>query len=121
VEFTLLFIKLFFYGLKLTAPILSFLALIIVILGQISGKRESWSPAEALYWSFITATTVGYGDIRPLQRVSRFLSVMIAFCGVIFTGILVAVAITATTYSIKSRHSEPELRQIIEQIEQFDD
>jgi len=44
--------------------------------------------------------------------------VLIAFCGVIFSGIPVAVAITATTYSIQSHHDESELRQIIER---FDD
>jgi voltage-gated potassium channel len=112
VEFTLLFLELFFYGLKLTAPILAFLALIIVILGQIAGRRESWSRLDALYWTFITATTVGYGDYRPLDSVSRILSVLIAFCGVIFTGILVAVAITATTQSIKTQIDASELQYI---------
>jgi len=67
-EFTLLFIKLFFYGPELTAPILLFLVLVIVILGQVAGRRESWSRGDALYRTFVTATTVSYGDIRPLAR-----------------------------------------------------
>jgi voltage-gated potassium channel len=54
-----------------------------------------------LYWAFITATTVGYGDIRPKGRLSRFLSVMIAFVGLIFTGIMVSVAVEVTSYSFK--------------------
>lgn len=116
-EFTLLFIKLFCYGLELTAPILLFLVLVIVILGQVAGRRESRGRGDALYWTLITATTVGYGDIRPLAPASRILSVLIAFCGVIFSGILVAVAITATTYSIQSHHDESELRQIIERLD----
>ena len=116
-EFTLQFIKLFFYGLELTAPILSFLVLIIVVLGQLAGKQESWSRAEALYWTFITATTVGYGDFRPMARASRALAVLIAFCGLIFTGILVAVAITATTYSIQSHYGDAELPQMIERLD----
>lgn len=120
-EFTLLFLKLFFYGLKLTAPILSFLVAVIVILGQIAGKQESWGRSEALYWTFITATTVGYGDFRPLQRLSRFLSVMIAFCGVIFTGILVAVAISATTYSLQNQYDLSNLKSVVESIESDND
>lgn len=116
-EFTLLFLRMFLYGLQLTAPILVFLAVLIVILGQVAGRRESWSGLDALYWTFITATTVGYGDYRPLAAASRILSVLIAFCGVIFTGILVAVAITATTFAIQNQHDPSELKQMFEQID----
>ena len=114
-EFTLLFLKLFYYGLLLTAPILTFLALIVIGLGQIAGQRESWSRGEALYWSFVTATTVGYGDFRPLHGLSRLLSILIAFCGVIFTGIMVAIAITSTTRALESKYDFSQLEHIIEQ------
>ena len=116
-EFTLLFLKLFVYGLELAAPILLLLLTVIVVLGLISGRHESWSRGEALYWSFITATTVGYGDIRPGRRLSRVLAVIIAFCGLMFTGILVALAISAATFSIESKHNLPEIKHIIEQID----
>lgn len=112
--YTLLFLELFYIGLKLTAPILLFLALVITGLGQVTGRRESWSRGEALYWAFVTATTVGYGDFRPLQGISRILSILIALCGVVFTGIIVAIAITATTDSIKSQIPPEELQKIIE-------
>lgn len=113
-EFTLLFLKLFYYGLLLTAPILIFLALVVIALGQIVGRQESWKPDEALYWSFITATTVGYGDYRPLRGLSRLLAVLIAFCGVIFTGILVSIAIASTTYVLESKYDFSNLEQVIE-------
>ena len=114
-EFTLIFIRLFYYGLLLTAPILFLLAMIVIVLGQIAGRRESWSPGEALYWSFVTATTVGYGDYRPLGGLSRLLSILIAFSGVIFTGILVAIAITATTQALESQYDFSELEKRIEE------
>jgi hypothetical protein len=50
-------------------------------------------------YTFITATRVGYGYIRPLKPVSRILSVLIALIGVTFTGIIVAMAINAATKS----------------------
>jgi Ion channel len=44
-----------------------------------------------------TATTIGYGDIRPTKRSSKFLSIFIGFAGLKFSGILVAVAVHAAT------------------------
>ena len=61
------------------------------------GRREGWSRLEALYWEFITAATIGYGDFRPTKRVSRVLAVLIGFLGLILSGIIFAVAIEATT------------------------
>jgi voltage-gated potassium channel len=73
------------------------IALVITLLGQIVGRRESWKRFDALYWAFITATTVGYGDIRPMSRLSKGLSVIIALVGMIFTGIMVALAVNSVS------------------------
>ncbi len=114
-EFTFQFIEYFYYGLNLAAPLLIFLALVIVLLGQIVGQRESWSRFDSLYWSFITATTVGYGDIRPLQKLSKTISVLIALTGMIFTGIIVALALNAASISFTSEHEGIDPRSAIEQ------
>ena len=116
VEFTFQFIKFFIYGIGLAAPLLISLALLIIILGQIVGARESWARFDSLYWAFITATTVGYGDIRPLAPLSKSLSVLIALTGIIFTGIIVALAINAATISFKSLHDIAEVKSSIEAI-----
>ncbi len=115
-EFTFQFIKLFFYGLGLTAPLLISLVLMITLLGQIVGARESWDRFDSLYWAFITATTVGYGDIRPLARLSKSLAVLIALTGIIFTGIMVAVAINAATISFKNMNDIAEVKARVEAI-----
>ena len=83
-------------------PLLVFLIFIIIVVGQIVGKRESWNRFDALYWSFITATTVGYGDIRPTRKLSKVLSILIAFVGLVFTGIVVALAINAASIAFSS-------------------
>ena len=98
-DFTFSFLKTFLYGLYFTAPLLLLILLTTIFLGQIVGHIESWKRFDALYWSFITATTVGYGDIRPTYRTSKVLSVLIALTGLIFTGIIVAIAVRSATYA----------------------
>jgi len=114
VQFTFQFIKFFFHGLDLAAPLLIFLALLIIIMGQVVGKRESWGRFDSLYWSFITATTVGYGDIRPLLKLSKTLSILIALTGMIFTGIVVALAINAASLSFAQENEGMEPKSAIE-------
>jgi hypothetical protein len=42
------------------------------------------------YFSFVTLTTLGYGDIQPLSPLARSLAIAESVSGVLFTGILVA-------------------------------
>jgi voltage-gated potassium channel len=93
--------------------LLAFLALIILLLGLIVGAIESWPRFDSVYWAFITATTVGYGDIRPKLRVSRMLSILIALIGLTFTGILVALAIDAATLSFSVVKNQVEPPQVL--------
>lgn len=115
-EFTFTFIKLFIYGLSLAAPLLVFLVLFIILLGQIVGVRESWTKFDAAYWAFITATTVGYGDIRPMKPVSKTLSILIALVGMIFTGIMVALAINAANTAFGSIADIDSVKENIQQL-----
>ena len=105
-EFTLDFIQIFFWVIYLVSPLLLFLSLVIVTLGQLVSRIEKWSRFDAIYWSFITATTVGYGDFRPLKKASRVLSVLIAFVGVMFTGIIIAVTLNAASIAFEKHVDE---------------
>jgi len=97
---TVTFLRHFGLGLGITFPLLLSLAILITLLGQIAGKKEGWSRVESFYWSFITATTVGYGDIRPIDRTARVLAIIIAFLGLLLSGIIVAVAVHATNLAL---------------------
>ena len=59
--------------------------------GNYSGSRGSGlSPSDAYYLSFMTLTTVGYGDIVPVSRVARMLAVLEAVLGMFYGTIIVA-------------------------------
>ena len=96
-KFTLTFLSLLLKGLILFAPLLSFMIFAIVALSLLVGRIEKWAHFDAIYWGFITALTVGYGDIKPTKKSSRIFSIFIAACGIIMSGILVALSVEAAS------------------------
>jgi voltage-gated potassium channel len=115
-EFTITFIKLFFAVLGLISPILLFLCLVIITLGLVAGRREGWSIFNSLYWAFITAFTVGYGDIRPLKNAPKVIAVAIAWAGIMFTGVIVAVTVASTQEAVKSHVDPAAIKQELDDI-----
>jgi len=113
-DFTFNYLQMFYLGLTLAAPLLVLSVLLIIGLGIIVGLRESWGRYDSIYWAFINATTVGYGDIRPLRLVSKALSILIALIGMIFTGLLVALAINAATKAMGNEDQLIALKACIE-------
>jgi hypothetical protein len=54
-------------GLYITWPVLSGILVIEVVLGLLIGVIEGWPVGDAVYFSFVTGLTIGYGDIVPRQ------------------------------------------------------
>ena len=96
-QFTYEFINTFFLGLVYASPILLFLILLIALIGQSIGKREGWSRVDSLYYAFITATTVGYGDFRPENNYGKLFAILIALLGLVLTGIIVSIGVKAAS------------------------
>lgn len=91
--FTLSFLNLFAIALQLLMPLLLTFITLIMVLGQIVARLERWPGFDGVYWACITATTVGYGDIKPQRKASRILAILIALLGILLTGIVLAAAI----------------------------
>lgn len=53
-------------------------------------RIEAGGSMEAIYYSFATLTTLGYGDIVPTSRVSRLFAVFEAVTGQLYLTVLVA-------------------------------
>jgi voltage-gated potassium channel len=60
--------------------------------------------ATAIYFSFVTITTLGYGDISPAMPLARFLVFMEAIIGVFYMAILVASLIGVSLADRDTKH-----------------
>lgn len=76
-------------------PILSGILVLMAGLGLLIGRIEDWRISDALYFTFVTGLTIGYGDLTPRHLSSRMLALAIGFAGIVLTGLVAAVAVQA--------------------------
>ena len=68
------FLIAFGHAVYVTWPVLSTILAVQVALGLLIGFVEGWSFGDALYFTFVTGLTIGYGDIVPRQALTRALA-----------------------------------------------
>ena len=85
----------FFLALWKINAIIFWLFVILVVDAAAIAFFEKIPFADALYFSFITGLTIGYGDIVPVTPIGRIIAILIGIQGLIITGIIVAVAVFA--------------------------
>ena len=76
-------------------PVLSIILAIQVALGLLIGFVEGWSVGDAIYFTFVTGLTIGYGDIVPRQALARALAIGIGLSGLFLTGLIAGIAVYA--------------------------
>jgi voltage-gated potassium channel len=52
--------------------------------------KQSMNGFNGFYFSFITLSTVGYGDITPVSRIARWLAALEAMTGLLYVAVLIA-------------------------------
>ncbi|WP_151524149.1 potassium channel family protein [Serinicoccus kebangsaanensis] len=67
---------------------ISSLAVLNAERGEPGASIETWQ--DALWWSFVTVTTVGYGDYAPVTAEGRLFAVGLMLCGIALLGIVTA-------------------------------
>ena len=56
---------------------------------------EKISFADALYITFVTGLTIGYGDIAPVTLIGRVVAILTGLLGILINGLIAAVAVYA--------------------------
>ena len=78
-------------------------AMLYLFVGFIEPKAYQLSTGKtldgfnALYFSFVTLTTIGYGDISPVAPIARMLAILEAVTGILFPAVLIARLVTMYT------------------------
>jgi hypothetical protein len=62
----------------------------MLVPGSFAGPAELTNVSGWAYYSFVTLTTVGYGDITPVSQVARTLSIAEALTGQLYLAVLIA-------------------------------
>ncbi|HEY9359510.1 MAG TPA: potassium channel family protein [Xanthobacteraceae bacterium] len=76
-------------------PVLSIILVFQVALGLLIGFVEGWPVGDALYFTFVTGLTIGYGDLVPRQALARALAIGVGALGVFLTGLIAGIAVYA--------------------------
>lgn len=95
--------------------VLSTVLIILVISASLMYNIEKEIKPEAFpnigaafWWALATLTTIGYGDIVPLTSWGRFLSGIIAFCGIAIVALPTGILSAAFTEKISEQKKSEE-------------
>jgi hypothetical protein len=92
--------------LRVVSPIASLLVGVQLVLGLAVSVLERWPILDAVYFTFVTGLTIGYGDLVPKRLLSRMIAILIGLTGILLTGLVAAVGVralqAATTEPVES-------------------
>lgn len=85
----------------------------IVVAGYLIAGIDSGikSPAEGVWWAWVTATTVGYGDIVPISNQGRVLGGVLILLGV---GLLSLITANISVYFLSQSKPASDQQRLIE-------
>lgn len=83
------------------------LFLLIVIGGCVFSRVEPMNFWNGQYLAFVTALTIGYGDLAPHTPAGRLTSIVLGLIGMVAVGLVVGAASVAVrrTFEIEREHS----------------
>jgi voltage-gated potassium channel len=98
-------------------------AVAVVLMGALGmfaverGQNHSVSSfGDALWWSVVTATTVGYGDLSPVTTEGRFIAVLLMLTGIGVIGVFTA-TVASMFFEDDREDSAPDVHERLDHLE----
>ncbi len=86
--------------------VLVVLVLLIAIGGWVLARVESLGFWDGQYLAFVTALTIGYGDLSPSDPLGKIICIALGMIGMVWMGLIVGVATAAVERSVAESPSE---------------
>ena len=91
------------HAIHITWPVLSAILAMQIAMGLLIGFVEGWPVGDAVYFTFVTGLTIGYGDIVPRQGLTRALAIGVGVSGLFLTGLIAGIAVYAMRTALGDR------------------
>ena len=83
------------------------------------GARQAGAD-DGLWWAWISATTVGYGDIYPVTSAGRLLAACTVLVGIVFVALFTALIVEALVASRVGAALERDVEQVEREVEDIE-
>jgi voltage-gated potassium channel len=91
----------FFHALWTIRSILWGLLAVLLVDAWAIAYFEKMPFGDALYFTLVTGTTIGYGDLTPVTPIGRVVAILTGLQGLLITGLITAVAVYALRKSLE--------------------
>ena len=82
--------------------------LVVLSIGTVVfGYLEDWSWVDSLYFTSITMTTIGYGDIYPTHDASKLFAVLFGIVSVTLLFYVIGIAVESRFHKKITEHISP--------------
>ena len=88
--------------------------MLVIILGSVmylvEGRQNGFNNIpESIYWSIVTITTVGYGDITPATTLGKFFASLIMLIGYAIIAVPTGILTTEMALAVRNREQKHEV------------
>ncbi len=74
---------------------------------------------ELLYFSFVTMTTLGYGDLLPVSVEGRTIAILLTICGQLYIAVVIAINLAKYLAVVDSDEQKSNLDEINEKLDRL--
>ncbi len=87
-----------FFTLMIFAAVMISMAAVLIYIAEANNKDSAIDTMfEAFYWSFVTLSTVGYGDFVPVTDLGRTVAMVIIISGIAVISFMTSIVVSAFT------------------------